>query len=128
MPFLSSFLETQTFSTFIDEAIAPSSPVNSTPFEQRLIAIKEKFGESLVRTPSYTFCDNIEATDEVMATRLRKVELTVTPQKSTNKPTATKNVLEAGVFPLFDPSKFKGKSEDNRSKAVFVKGKIQLPS
>ena len=40
-----------------------------TPFERRLIAIKEKFGESLVRTPTYTFCETIEATDEVMATR-----------------------------------------------------------
>ena len=45
-----------------------------TPFERRLIAIKEKFGESLVRTPTYTFCETIEATDEVMATRyLREI-------------------------------------------------------
>ena len=57
--------------------------------------------------------------------RLRKVELTVTPQKSTNHP-SSKNLLEAGIFPLFDPSKFKAKSEDNRNKAVFVKGKLPI--
>jgi hypothetical protein len=57
-----------------------------------------------------------------LCNRLRKVELTVTPQKSTNHP-SSKNLLEAGIFPLFDPSKFKAKSEDNRNKAVFVKGK-----
>ena len=51
------------------------------------------------------------------------MELTVTPQKSTNHP-SSKNLLEAGIFPLFDPSKFKAKSEDNRNKAVFVKGKL----
>ena len=53
------------------------------------------------------------------------MELTVTPQKSTNHP-SSKNLLEAGIFPLFDPSKFKAKSEDNRNKAVFVKGKMYL--
>ena len=53
------------------------------------------------------------------------MELTVTPQKSTNHP-SSKNLLEAGIFPLFDPSKFKAKSEDNRNKAVFVKGKLCL--
>ena len=80
-----------------------------TPFEKRLKAIKEKFGESLVRTPTYTSCDTIEATDEVMASRLKKIELTVTPQKSTNY--GSKKLFEAGgIFPLLDASKFKNKS------------------
>ena len=55
------------------------------------------------------------------------MELTVTPQKSTNHMTS-KNLLEAGVFPLFDPSKFKAKSDDNRTKAVFVKGNQSILS
>ena len=59
-----------------------------------------------------------------MATRLRKVEVTVTPQKS-NSALSTKIPLECGIFPLFDPQKFKNKTEDSTrrpSKAVFVKG------
>ena len=59
-----------------------------------------------------------------MATRLRKVEVTVTPQKS-NSALSTKSLLECGIFPLFDPQKFKNKTEDSTrrpSKAVFVKG------
>ena len=100
LPFLSSFLETQTFSNFIDEAIMKMSEdvLKESPFDRRLNLIKEKFGESLVRTPTYTFCDTIETTQEVLTQRLKKIELTVTPQKSQNI-TTSKN-LEAGIFPL----------------------------
>ena len=89
-----------------------------TPFERRLIAIKEKFGESLVRTPTYAACETIEPTDSVLISRLKKVELTVTPQKSSSY-SSSKNLLEAGIFPLFDASKFK---RGLKSEAVFVKG------
>ena len=67
LPFLSSFLETQTFSCFIDEAIVriTSEVISETPFDKRLNAIKEKFGESLVRTPTYTPCETIQISDEV---------------------------------------------------------------
>ena len=78
LPFLSSFLETQTFLCFIDEAVMrmSSEVIIETPFERRLAAIKQKFGESLVRTPTYTPCETIKTSDEVMAARLRKVEVT----------------------------------------------------
>ena len=92
-----------------------------TPFEKRLNAIKEKFGESLVRTPTYTACDTIEATDEVMSSRLKKIELTVTPQKSNYS--AKKLFETGGIFPLLDAAKFKGKIDEKSTKtAVFVKG------
>ena len=53
-----------------------SEVIIETPFERRLAAIKQKFGESLVRTPTYTPCETIKTSDEVMAARLRKVEVT----------------------------------------------------
>ena len=67
VPFLSSFLETQIFASFIDEATMrmTSEVIEETPFDTRLIAIKEKFGESLVRTPTYAFCETIKISDEV---------------------------------------------------------------
>ncbi len=48
--------------------------LNSTYFSER-------FGDSLVRTPTYESCDSIDATDDLLTRRLQKVELTVTPQK-----------------------------------------------
>ena len=67
LPFLSSFLETQIFASFIDEATMrmTSEVIEETPFDTRVIAIKEKFGESLVRTPTYAFCETIKISDEV---------------------------------------------------------------
>ena len=70
------------------------------------------------------FSSTIGVSDEVMAARLRKIEVTVTPQKS-NSALATKNLLECGIFPLLDPQKFKQKTDSASrpsSKAVFVKG------
>ena len=123
LPFLTSFLETQIFANFIDDKISRlSSPVLiETPFDKRVNAIKEKFGDSLVRTPTYTHCDTIGATDEVMASRLKKIELTVTPQKSnfSAKKTSSKNSI--GIFPLLDATKF-SKIEEKSKTAVFVKG------
>ena len=68
LPFLSSFLETQIFACFVDEATMrmTSEVIVETPFDTRVILIKEKFGESLVRTPTYTFCETIKISDEVI--------------------------------------------------------------
>ena len=128
LPFLTSFLETQIFANFIDEKIARlSSPVLiETPFEKRISVIKEKFGDSLVRTPTYTQCDTIGATDEVLASRLKKIELTVTPQKSSHPKKKFSSVAvadnTAGIFPLLDATKFKMEEKSSAKTAVFVKG------
>ena len=69
MPFLTSFLETQMFTAFVDRTVEhlvsssadnqqPTIVLNSfeAPFEIRLKTIKEAYGESLVRTPTYKEC------------------------------------------------------------------------
>eukprot|EP00095_Tigriopus_kingsejongensis_P007193 maker-scaffold192_size271026-snap-gene-0.15 protein:Tk07193 transcript:maker-scaffold192_size271026-snap-gene-0.15-mRNA-1 annotation:"denn domain-containing protein 5b" len=125
LPFLSSFLETQMFSTFIDECIDKMhlDTIFETPFELRLVALKDRYGDSLVRTPAYEPCDRIDISAQIMAKRLEKVELTITPQKSNQNASSTSAVNQQksvipGIFPLLDSSKFEGKSNT----AKFVRG------
>lgn len=130
LPFLSGFLETQMFSTFIDECIEKMSQetIIETPFEIRLVMLKDRYGDSLVRTPTYEPCDkSLEISSEALAKRLKKVELTVTPQKSnqnaknsagSRQQQQQQKTVTPGVFPLLDPSKFEGKTNS----AIFVRG------
>ncbi len=46
------------------------------------LPLPERYGESLVRTPTYEPCDIIDSTEDILIRRLQKVELTVTPQKT----------------------------------------------
>ena len=66
LPFLTRFLETQMFTVFVDRSIEhlvtaadnQRSVANffETPFEVRLRTLREAYGESLVRTPTYKEC------------------------------------------------------------------------
>lgn len=66
LPFLTSFLETQMFTVFVDNTIEHLTAaadnqhlamnVFEAPFEIRLATLKDAFGESLVRTPTYKTC------------------------------------------------------------------------
>ena len=82
LAFLSGFLETQMFSSFIDDYIArvtSNGAATETAFEARLSTLKDRFGETLVRTPTYECCDRIDLSDPVLEKRLKKIEVTVTP-------------------------------------------------
>merc|ERR1719466_279450 len=81
LPFLSRFLETQSFSTFIDDHIQSISGgmYLETSFDVRLSNLKSKFGENLVRTPTYECCEHYESKIELLKYRFHKVELTVSP-------------------------------------------------
>ena len=82
LAFLSGFLETQMFSSFIDDYIArvtSNEAAKETAFEARLSTLKDRFGETLVRTPTYECCDRIDLSDPVLEKRLKKIEVTVTP-------------------------------------------------
>ena len=84
LPFLSRFLETQSFSTFVDDYIQNISEgaYSETAFDIRMSELKSKFGENLVRTPTYESCENYESRIDNCKSRFKKVELTVSPQKS----------------------------------------------
>lgn len=71
------------FSTFIDESIQKitEGSVGETPFELRMRHLRERFGESLVRTPTYEKTTLIETTDAILTSRLKRADVMVTPPK-----------------------------------------------
>lgn len=97
-------------------------------FLNLIIFMADRYGDSLVRTPTYEPCDkSLEISSEALAKRLKKVELTVTPQKSnqnaknsagSRQQQQQQKTVTPGVFPLLDPSKFEGKTNS----AIFVRG------
>merc|ERR1712142_191905 len=123
LPFLSRFLETQSFSSFIDDHIQSISGgmYLETPFDIRLSNLKSKYGENLVRTPTYERCENYESKIELLKYRFHKVELTVSPQKSNRRSPSQRQVVP-GIFPVLEPSIFEKRQPDNSSTAVFIKG------
>jgi len=123
LPFLSRFLETQSFSNFIDEHIQTITEgvYHETSFDIRLSNLKSKYGENLVRTPTYERCENYESKIEQLKYRCQKVELTVSPQKSNRKSPSQRQVTR-GIFPSLDSSLFEKRQPDNSSTAVFIKG------
>ena len=129
LPFLSRFIETQSFSTFIDDYIQNISEggYTETAFDVRMAAMKSKFGENLVRTPTYEVCEGFESRIESCKSRFKKVELTVSPQKSNRNrsPAAVRDIERTvpGVFPILDAGVFEKRQTDNNSStAVFIRG------
>merc|ERR1719392_54401 len=123
LPFLSRFLETQSFSSFIDDHIQSISGgmYLETPFDIRLSNLKSKYGENLVRTPTYERCENYESKIELLKYRFHKVELTVSPQKSNRRSPSQRQVVP-GIFPVLDAGMFEKRQTDNSTTAVFIKG------
>ena len=127
LPFLSHFLETQSFTSFIDDYIQNISEggYTETPFDIRMAAMKSKFGENLVRTPTYERCENFESQIESCKSRFKKVELTVSPQKSNRNRESVRDLERsvAGKFPILDMGLFERRKTDNSAAtAVFIKG------
>ena len=126
VPFLSRFLETQSFSTFIDDYIQNTSECTptETSFDVRMSALKSKYGENLVRTPTYEGCENYESLMESCKSRFKKVELTVSPQKSNRNRTPVRDLERTvpGIFPVLDPGIFEKRQTDNSTTAVFIRG------
>ena len=123
LPFLSRFLETQAFSNFVDDHVQSleSSSGIQTPFQLRHFELKTKFGDSLVRSPGYERCGGLERKLELLRSRLTKVELTVSPQKSSRRGGSTRQDTP-GVFPELNSSLFERRQPDNSATAVFIKG------
>merc|ERR1719312_1997656 len=126
LPFLSRFLETQSFSTFVDDYIQNISEgaYSETAFDIRMSELKSKFGENLVRTPTYESCENYESRIENCKSRFKKVELTVSPQKSNKNRNSVRDLERSvpGIFPVLDAVLFEKRKTDNSTTAVFIKG------
>lgn len=134
LPFLAAFLETQMFTDFVDSTIDKMLGNNrsasqsldeddgssratilhrnrpgeeETPFEIRLRLLLNDYENSLTRAPTaYQETAHIEATSEILKKRLKKVEVTVTPQKvvvDSGLGDCPDQGSGVGIFPMFDP-------------------------
>lgn len=103
LPFLSRFIETQMFATLIDNKIL-SAWVKVEPnlrvFERRIKLFRQRYGESLVRTPCYEPCSTINDSQRLLEKRLASVDTDIPPPRELLTNYATRNV-KAG-FPLLD--------------------------
>jgi hypothetical protein len=152
LSFLSRFIETQVFCTFIDECIQrmTADAEGDTSFDVRLASLRgkaskglfarhgvnadspitcvaERYGDALVRTPTYEACDRIDITIEILTKRLKSVEFTVKPQKVQQNANGNPQTGSTGAFPLMEAARFEcsRKSEDS---AIFIKGFFLLRS
>ncbi|OQV17834.1 DENN domain-containing protein 5A [Hypsibius exemplaris] len=76
IPFLSPFLETQMFATFIDNEITAlhdheGFTLAHAAFHDRLNNLKHLMGESIVRTDVYQPCTSIEKMEQALVQRLK---------------------------------------------------------
>ncbi|XP_046395461.1 DENN domain-containing protein 5B isoform X2 [Ischnura elegans] len=84
LPFLSRFIESQMFATLIDNKILSNwqeVDSNLRVFDSRIRLLRKRFGDSLVRTPSYEPCTAIKETQLMLEKRLTSVDSTAPPPR-----------------------------------------------
>ncbi|XP_021965831.1 DENN domain-containing protein 5B isoform X2 [Folsomia candida] len=84
LPFLSSFIETQMFASLIDRKIAALGgdsdlEANLVVFEGRIKVLRDQFGESLVRTPSYEPCVSIKESVKELGVQFQRPDFIAPP-------------------------------------------------
>ncbi|XP_071447569.1 DENN domain-containing protein 5B [Hetaerina americana] len=85
LPFLSRFIESQMFATLIDNKILScwqEVDPNLRVFDSRIRLLRKRFGDSLVRTPSYEPCTAIKETQLLLEKRLASVDSTAPPPRA----------------------------------------------
>ncbi|GAB6019185.1 hypothetical protein CHUAL_000804 [Chamberlinius hualienensis] len=105
LPFLSRFIETQMFVSFIDNAILSQWELpdpNLAIFDRRIKILRDTYGESLVRTPSYECCTTIAASEEALEKRLTTIEFIGPVPKPCELPSNPKNTYKRGFIPYLD--------------------------
>lgn len=107
LPFLSRFIETQMFVTLIDNKIV-SQWEEPDPylkiFDARIKVLRDRYGESLVRTPSYECCTTIQDTEMVISKRCACQEFIASAPQPLDHPTEQRTVHKPRFFPTLDGS------------------------
>ncbi|XP_066992829.2 DENN domain-containing protein 5B [Anabrus simplex] len=115
LPFLSRFIESQMFATLIDNKIMTiwsEIDPNLRVFDRRIRLLRKRFGEGLVRTPSYEPCTTICDSQLLLEKRLATIDVVVTPPQEVIQPSTLaqdpppRSRITTG-FPLLDPTPFK---------------------
>nr|CAD7395243.1 unnamed protein product [Timema cristinae] len=102
LPFLSRFIESQMFATLIDNKIMSNwneVDPNLRVFDRRIRLLRKRFGDCLVRTPSYEPCTTIRESQLLLEKRLGTVDTVIgAPQEVLSQESTSRS----RGFPLLD--------------------------
>ncbi|KAG0727721.1 DENN domain-containing protein 5A [Chionoecetes opilio] len=105
LPFLSRFIETQTFTTLVDHKILANwgkHNSNLRIFELRIRLLRDRYDDSLVRTPSYETCTTIKETEQILEKRLANIDYRAPHPQPMDPQAESCTQFNPGHFPLLD--------------------------
>ncbi|XP_063223946.1 DENN domain-containing protein 5B isoform X2 [Bacillus rossius redtenbacheri] len=121
LPFLSRFIESQMFASLIDNKIMSNwdeVDPNLRVFDRRIRLLRKRFGDGLVRTPSYEPCTTISDSQRLLEKRLACADL-VAPAPQEVLPSADPPPARArpgASFPLLDAAVLGKEPASHRSR------------
>uniref|UniRef100_T1IME6 DENN domain-containing protein 5B n=1 Tax=Strigamia maritima TaxID=126957 RepID=T1IME6_STRMM len=126
LPFLSRFIETQMFVSLIDNKILSQwedTDLYLKLFDARVKVLRTRYGDSLVRTPSYEPCTTIKETQMLINKRSSAIDLTSPNPQHFDPP--IQSVHRPGFFPQLDADCLNKKPSTNRGPKVSVRSRCK---
>ncbi|XP_066966304.1 DENN domain-containing protein 5B isoform X2 [Macrobrachium rosenbergii] len=105
LPFLSRFIESQMFTTLVDNKILSNwgkHDTNLRIFDLRIRLLRERYDDSLVRTPSYEPCTTIRETEQILEKRLSHIDYRAPAPQPMDPQAESCTQFNPGHFPLLD--------------------------
>ncbi|XP_037800884.1 DENN domain-containing protein 5B-like isoform X4 [Penaeus monodon] len=105
LPFLSRFIESQMFTTLVDNKILSNwgkHDTNLRVFDLRIRFLRDRYDDSLVRTPSYEPCTTIRETEQILEKRLSHIDYRAPAPQPMDPLAESCTQFNPGHFPLLD--------------------------
>ncbi|XP_047479888.1 DENN domain-containing protein 5B-like isoform X2 [Penaeus chinensis] len=105
LPFLSRFIESQMFTTLVDNKILSNwgkHDTNLRVFDLRIRFLRDRYDDSLVRTPSYEPCTTIRETEQILEKRLSHIDYRSPAPQPMDPLAESCTQFNPGHFPLLD--------------------------
>ncbi|XP_053641988.1 DENN domain-containing protein 5B isoform X1 [Cherax quadricarinatus] len=105
LPFLSRFIESQMFTTLVDHKILSNwgkQDSNLRIFDVRIRLLRDRYDDSLVRTPSYETCTTIRETEQILEKRLAHTDYRAPAPQPMDPQAESCTQFNPGHFPLLD--------------------------
>ncbi|XP_050714063.1 DENN domain-containing protein 5B-like isoform X2 [Eriocheir sinensis] len=105
LPFLSRFIESQTFTSLVDHKILANwgkHNSNLRIFDLRIRLLRDRYDDSLVRTPSYETCTTIKETEQILEKRLANIDYRAPLPQPMDPQAESCTLFNPGHFPLLD--------------------------
>ncbi|KAG7172904.1 DENN domain-containing protein 5A-like, partial [Homarus americanus] len=105
LPFLSRFIESQMFATLVDHKILSNwgkHDPNLRIFDVRIRLLRDRYDDSLVRTPSYETCTTVRETEQILEKRLSHIDYRAPAPQPMDPQAESCTQFNPGHFPLLD--------------------------